>query len=81
MRRQAEPWETMVLLESLKERWVVSCNGRSQGGKKGMNRNKYGVPRFPGEFFLGGQVQLLTRLSNSLEPILWPARPCVRRRA
>ena len=44
MRRQAEPWETMVLLESLKERWVVSCNGRSQGGKRSLTGNKYGVP-------------------------------------
>ena len=42
-RGQADPWEMMVLLESLKRHWVVSCNGRSRDEKGGINRNKYGV--------------------------------------
>jgi hypothetical protein len=47
MRRPAEPWETTLLLASLKKHCGISCNGRSQSEKRAANRDKRGVPGNP----------------------------------
>jgi len=47
MKRNAEPWERTVLLESLNNSWVVSCKGGSQGEKGGLREISMVSPNIP----------------------------------
>jgi hypothetical protein len=56
-------WEVQALLARLRQRWAAYSTGRSQGEKRAISRNEYGVLTFPP----GSWRDILTRMGSYTE--------------